>query len=260
MLRVFHALSCFWVGLFSLVAVCALLWVVGLVRSAGPSEGVRMQQRVENEQYLRMRAVETNALLAQMSTSSVNVERVEMVEEKKVLTDTAAVAKARPETTKKVLVETLLSAHRPVVSDVRGNLGPPSVVTNSEDGDWLKDRWQSARDMTGDPIPGSHFLEVDLGIESLITKIVLDWESAYCEHYSLVAHNGISKKSDMHRLAEGNDASRSFPRDKHIVHEFRFSPTNAPERFRYVRLVMHKPTTRWAPSLWNFAVHGLPNK
>jgi len=255
MLKVFHALSCFWVGLFSLVAVCCLLWVVGLVRSAGPSDAVRMQQTLENEQYLRVRAAETNALLAQMSMPSAKVEGVEMVEEKEE-PRAAAVAVAPPAATK-VRVETLLSAHRPVISDVRGNLGPPSVVTNAEDEDWLKDRWQSALDMTGSPIPGSHFLEVDLGRKSLITKIVLDWESAYCEQYSLIAHNGISKSSNMHRLAEGRDASKSFPKDKHIVHEFRFSPTNDPGRFRYVRLVMHKPATKWAPSLWHFGVYGL---
>jgi hypothetical protein len=247
MLKVFHALSCFWVGLFSLVAVCCLLWVVGLVRSAGPSDAVRLQQSLENEQYLRMRAAETNALLAQMSMPSAKVEGVEVEDEKQ---EPGA-------TSTKVRVETLLSGHRPVISDVRGNLGPPSVVTNKEDEDWLKDRWQSALDMTGSPIPGSHFLEVDLGRESLMTKIVLDWESAYCEHYSLIAHNGISKSSNMHRLAVGEDASKSYPKDKHIVHEFRFSPTNDPGRFRYVRLVMHKPSTKWAPSLWHFEVYGL---
>jgi hypothetical protein len=36
----------------------------------------------------------------------------------------------------------LLSADRPVEADVRGNLGPPSVVTNEKMEDWLTDRWQ----------------------------------------------------------------------------------------------------------------------
>ena len=36
----------------------------------------------------------------------------------------------------------LLSLSKPVVADVRGNLGPPTVVTNENVSDWLKDRWQ----------------------------------------------------------------------------------------------------------------------
>lgn len=36
----------------------------------------------------------------------------------------------------------LLSLGKRVISDVRGNLGDPSVVTNEKVDDWLKDRWQ----------------------------------------------------------------------------------------------------------------------
>lgn len=42
----------------------------------------------------------------------------------------------------------------PATSDVRGNLGRPSVVTSPAVKDWLKDRWQAAVDMTGKPIRG----------------------------------------------------------------------------------------------------------
>ena len=36
----------------------------------------------------------------------------------------------------------LLSSNKSVISDVRGNLGPPSVITQELMEDWLKDRWQ----------------------------------------------------------------------------------------------------------------------
>ena len=36
----------------------------------------------------------------------------------------------------------LLSQNKSVTSDVRGNLGPPSVITSESTEDWLKDRWQ----------------------------------------------------------------------------------------------------------------------
>lgn len=37
---------------------------------------------------------------------------------------------------------TLVSLNKPVTSDVRGNLGPATVVTNEKVEDWLQDRWQ----------------------------------------------------------------------------------------------------------------------
>ena len=36
----------------------------------------------------------------------------------------------------------LLSSNRSVKSDVRGNLGPPSVITSESISNWLTDRWQ----------------------------------------------------------------------------------------------------------------------
>ena len=36
----------------------------------------------------------------------------------------------------------LLSLNKSVSSDVLGNLGHPSVITQEQIGDWLKDRWQ----------------------------------------------------------------------------------------------------------------------
>eukprot|EP01043_Picozoa_sp_COSAG02_P090252 COSAG02_NODE_27131_length_616_cov_1.139265_1_plen_60_part_00 len=31
------------------------------------------------------------------------------------------------------------------------------VITHSQSVDWLKDRWQAAKDMNGTPIPGKHW-------------------------------------------------------------------------------------------------------
>merc|ERR1712137_181228 len=60
--------------------------------------------------------------------------------------------------------EVELSLGQLVQSDVRGNLGPAEVVTRGAPArDWLKDRWQAAKDMSGAPLPGEHWLSVDLG-------------------------------------------------------------------------------------------------
>jgi hypothetical protein len=74
---------------------------------------------------------------------------------------------------------TLVSANRPVTASAAGNLGPPSVVTSEAMSDWLTDRWQAASDMSGSPIPGSQWLEVDLGRTCVAERFVIDWETAF---------------------------------------------------------------------------------
>jgi len=131
-----------------------------------------------------------------------------------------------------------------ITSSARGNLGPPSVLNQDPPGkDWIKDRWQAASDMHGTAIAGRHwvlldftaylsssFIEpaaenhgdgsVDGGASSTstssslvaaahITKVVLDWETAYAENYRVEGRltpptttatnneKGLSKVSDV---------------------------------------------------------------
>ena len=74
-----------------------------------------------------------------------------------------------------------------ITSSARGNLGPPSVLNQDPPGkDWIKDRWQAASDMHGTAIKGSHWVMMDFaGLSSTvyITKIILDWETAYAKDY-----------------------------------------------------------------------------
>lgn len=163
----------------------------------------------------------------------------------------------------RVVTETLLSAHRPVTSDVQGNLGPPGVVTDEKTADWLKDRWQSARNMMGDPIPGEHFLEVDLQRLCTVTKFLVDWELAWSNRYTIYGHTysgGAAVKTNsipgLTKLSVFRDA-RSSSMDKHVVHEMvvpHASPVSV--QYRYVRLVMHGGATKWAPSVWRFQIYG----
>jgi len=76
---------------------------------------------------------------------------------------------------------------RPATADVRGNLGPPTVLTDEKEPvDWLTDRWQAALNMQGTPIPGEHWVQIDLGSPCIITRVVLDWETAWSTHWNLV--------------------------------------------------------------------------
>lgn len=75
-----------------------------------------------------------------------------------------------------------------VSSDIRGNLGPCSVVVQNPPGnDWIKDRWQAASDMGGTAVPGHHYLMLDF--QRLVTaqRVVIDWETAYADAYRIQA-------------------------------------------------------------------------
>lgn len=73
-----------------------------------------------------------------------------------------------------------------VTADTRGNLGPASVVVQDPPGqDWIKDRWQAASDMGGTAIPGSHWVQIDLGRTVRAKRAVLDWEAAYADDYEV---------------------------------------------------------------------------
>jgi hypothetical protein len=85
------------------------------------------------------------------------------------------------------LVSRLLPNNKVIAtSDVRGNLGPISVIIQSNPGnDWIHDRWQAASNMHGKNIPGEHWIQLDFSEHSniIVDKIVLDWETAYADEY-----------------------------------------------------------------------------
>lgn len=96
-------------------------------------------------------------------------------------TATSVSAKSAP-----AAVEELLSTGRTVMADVHGNLGPPSVLTDAKAPvEWLTDRWQAAANMQGEPIPGEHWVSIDLGRPCAISRVVLDWETAWSSHWQL---------------------------------------------------------------------------
>lgn len=150
-----------------------------------------------------------------------------------------------------------VALNRPVTSDVRGNLGPASVITNDVVSDWLKDRWQAASNMNGDPIPGEHWLEVDLGGNYRVKKFLIDWEKAYSSDYSV--YGGLKRYSagDSFLLASAKLSKTLSISDQHIINEISVQDQKILlHDVRYVTLVIHSPATRWGSSLWRFHIYG----
>eukprot|EP00931_Biecheleriopsis_adriatica_P006847 TRINITY_DN108199_c0_g1_i1.p1 TRINITY_DN108199_c0_g1~~TRINITY_DN108199_c0_g1_i1.p1 ORF type:complete len:300 (+),score=67.56 TRINITY_DN108199_c0_g1_i1:21-920(+) len=143
--------------------------------------------------------------------------------------------------------------------DVHGNLGPPSVVTAAKvPRDWLKDRWQAAKDMTGAPIPGEHWLSVDLLSSGLLLSwVVIDFETAHASAYSI--ETAGSAAGPWRRLAEVRSCCskglKVEKRDRHVLHTI--SPeTSDWKADRIVRARFTELATMWGVSVWRFRIFG----
>lgn len=162
-----------------------------------------------------------------------------------------------------------------VMADVRGNLGPASVVIQRHPGkDWIHDRWQAASDMHGKNIPGTHWIMLDFGTEVVVDRIVLDWEAAYSDQYRLEGSlEPISTESPaaekVWTLFDGTDPSQKSSRSVeevgqspgvkmktplHVVHKLYPLQTRKP--LRYLRLYILTSAMGWGVSLWQFDVFG----
>jgi hypothetical protein len=109
-----------------------------------------------------------------------------------------------------------------VTTDVRGNLGPASVLQQTVPGeDWLKDRWQAASDMHGTAIHGAHWVQYvfgnfrnptishnDIAKEPFVrvASLVLDWETAVSNDYTIQCGNH-SLSSFSREYEKNNSAS-----------------------------------------------------
>jgi hypothetical protein len=106
-----------------------------------------------------------------------------------------------------------------VLTDVRGNLGPASVILNNRTEDWIRDRWQAASDLHGTNIQGPHFVQftwrqnvsssrpstpklraasaLENPVEPMIVvqRMVLDWEAAYSDNYDVQIRNASTFES-----------------------------------------------------------------
>jgi len=165
-------------------------------------------------------------------------------------------------------------------ADVRGNLGPISVVLQAQPGeDWLKDRWQAASDMGGTAIPGAHWVVLDLGGQAELERVTLDWETAYAKDYHLEGKNALAdgwepifdsaKAVHVKRRRsreEGQSPALKKPVPLHIIHTLDVTGLglgatttggkNRNPSFRYIRLFITKPARGWGVSLWQFDVLG----
>jgi beta-glucanase (GH16 family) len=126
----------------------------------------------------------------------------------------------------------LLSQNRPAIaSSVESVLHPPSAAV---DGD-AKTRWASA--MGSDP----QWLAIDFGQSVSMTRVVLQWETAYAAVYSLEVSDDGLHWTAFYTQNAGHGGTETIP----------FSAQG-----RYIRIFGTQRGTQWGYSLWEFQVYG----
>lgn len=161
-----------------------------------------------------------------------------------------------------------------VTSDVRGNLGPASVIIQNPPGkNWINDRWQAASNMHGLSIPGQHWVVLDFIINTSrhITKVVIDWEAAYSNNYRvevsednsnwcvLFDGNGKGQESmkDVKEYGQSPGVKNKTP--LHIVHTISLNEQQQQKQcasFRYLRVFIKNSPTGWGVSIWELDIYG----
>eukprot|EP00933_Yihiella_yeosuensis_P068641 TRINITY_DN7449_c1_g2_i1.p1 TRINITY_DN7449_c1_g2~~TRINITY_DN7449_c1_g2_i1.p1 ORF type:complete len:318 (-),score=57.73 TRINITY_DN7449_c1_g2_i1:82-972(-) len=153
-----------------------------------------------------------------------------------------------------------LSVGRPATSDVRGNLGAAKLVTQARPGkDWLKDRWQAAKDMSGSPIPGEHWLSIDLGRSGAeLEKIILDFEVAHANKYVLeTAEKSNGPWTVITKVAPGSSDRTVDFAEKHVIHTISRPVGTKWHAQRYVRARFTERSSQWGVSVWRFRIFGV---
>lgn len=159
----------------------------------------------------------------------------------------------------------LLSSDCVVTASTLGNLGPPHVVVDPQMENWLTDRWQAARDLSGMPIPGPHWVELTFNhpIQE-ISDVIIDYETAFANDYAIeVCSDGsdlsmITGCKEWKQVLRSSQAKRSIKvsnTPQHVLHQVDINYTSD-KAIRKVRLYIYRPATKWGTSIWRFEVWG----
>ena len=152
-----------------------------------------------------------------------------------------------------------------VSSSALGNLGPPSVILLESDSSWLEDRWQAAKDMSGKPLPGPHFLLMKWVDQPLhkISRIMIDFETAHCDDYYIeISQEGTASAStifDTKKDAAGTSRSRNTSKKQHVIDDIKIdrgAQQQQLQSFNIVKINFRKPSSEWGTSVWNVKVYG----
>jgi hypothetical protein len=124
-----------------------------------------------------------------------------------------------------------LAIGKPTTASSQENAGTPAA--NATDGS-LSTRWSSA---FSDP----QWLQVDLGAQYTVTKVILNWENAYGKAYSIQVSNDGATWTTLYSTTTGAGGNETL---------------TVNGSGRYVRILGTQRATQYGYSLWEFQVFG----
>jgi hypothetical protein len=131
-----------------------------------------------------------------------------------------------------------ISVNKPATasSSENASLGPQNVTDGN-----ARTRWSSA-------FSDEQWIQVDLGAQASINRVVVHWEEAYAFHYQVQLSPNLVDWYTVATVINGNGGVDEFEGEG--VFNDNLPPV------RYVRLNLQQRGTQWGYSLWEFDVYG----
>lgn len=129
-----------------------------------------------------------------------------------------------------------VALNKPVTSDAPYNDNPElnALVNDGDQATRWASKWENNQSLT-----------IDLQVSFLISKVVLQWETAFANQYKIQGSSDGSVWSDIVHITNGNGA----------VDELEFSTRSV----RYVRILCVNAATIWGFSIYEMEVYGYPD-
>lgn len=153
-------------------------------------------------------------------------------------------------------------------------------MTNDLDSDWLKHRWQIAKDMSGSPLPLPQYIDLQLVSNEaagvvFVNRVRLDWETAFARAYKIQVATALRTpfRSGIDRLLGGAaeaaanewttiyeelSGSASSSRHQHIVHDINLLRTESQRTSAQQMIAKLIPSAASAPALASGVGIGYP--
>lgn len=120
-----------------------------------------------------------------------------------------------------------------------------------------EDRWQAASDMQGTPIPGPHWLSVDLVQQCTLSSVLIDWETARSDDYWI--EGKVNKDPETWGRVNCVRMEERIMKPPHIIDVlgcYYDSTGEGVTQASVFRLFINSTATKWGVSVWHLELYG----
>ena len=118
---------------------------------------------------------------------------------------------------------------------------------------------QAAKNMQGTPIPGPHWVKIDLGRPAEVARVELDFETAFAKGYNIeLSGSGADGSAGWTTVFSTQKGSGKPTAKQHVVHNADLMGGRPPPTptGRFIRVTLTELGTAWGVSLWEVRAYG----